>query len=48
MKANKPTYTIVVQPEKSGAAGDRQLRELLKRLLRSLRMRCVSIKEEKP
>ncbi len=47
MKSDRPTFTIVVQPEASGAAGDRAIRELLKRLLRSLGLRCISITEEK-
>ena len=47
MRDPRPTFTIVVQPEQSGAAGDRQLRELLKRLLRSLGLRCIEIREKK-
>jgi hypothetical protein len=40
-------YTIVVQPERGGTQADRDLRAVLKRLLRTHRLRCLSITEGK-
>jgi hypothetical protein len=44
----QPTYIITVRPEQQpdDPDGIRRLRELLKRLLRSFGMRCLSIKPE--
>ncbi len=42
----RPIYILRIQPERTGTAGDRDIREVLKRLLRSFGIQCLSIQTE--
>ena len=46
MKTDRPTFELTIRSERHDASADvRQLRELLKRLLRDYGWRCIEVAE---